>query len=60
MIFLLNNFPTKPTAIEGIPHLLRNDSKFTMYHNVEFHKGYIHFSPEIVFHFAVQLNARSR
>ena len=31
--------------LEGIPHFLRHDSKVTMCHKGDFHKGYINYSP---------------
>ena len=44
------------TALKGVSHFLRHVSKVTMYHKGEFHKCYIHFSPEIRFQFSVRRN----
>ena len=48
------------TTFDIIPHLIHHNSKVTIYHKGEFQKGYIHFSPEIGFQFAIWRNACSR
>ena len=47
-------------ALEVIPHFLCHGSKFTMDHKGELHKGYIYYSPEFGFQFAVRRNTRSQ
>ena len=51
--------PSNDTAIEGIPHFLRHNSKVIMDHKGALHKGYINYSPETGFHFIVRRNPRS-
>ena len=46
--------------IEGIPQLLRHNSKVTMDNKDELNKVYIHFSPKLGFQFTVRQNSRSR
>ena len=52
--------PSNAAALEVVTHFLFHDSKVTMDHNGEFHKGYINYSPENGFQFIVRRNARSR